>query len=249
MTESLAADLVEAKADVLVASIVPTALAAKRVTAKIPIVVVLGGDPVGGGLVDSLARPGGNLTGLTNMSIDLSPKQLQILKEVVPNISKVALVYNPKMTFTQYLSEGLVAAESLGLSISRVDVSTPSDLEGALSTIAKSDVDGIVIAPDGLLYNNRKRLADFALANRLPTIAWIPELTESGALMSYGASNTGLFRRAAAYVDKILKGASPADLSIERPTKFEFVLNFKTAKALGIEIPASLLARADEVIE
>jgi putative ABC transport system substrate-binding protein len=215
--DGLAAELVEAKVDALVASIVPAALAAKRATGKIPIVVVLGGDPVGIGLVNSLARPGGNLTGLTNMSIDLSTKQLQIFKDAVPGLSKLALLYNPRMTFTRYISEGLAAAKPLGLSVHPVEVTALNELEHALSVVMESKVDGFLIAPDGMLYNNRKRLAEFALATRLPSIGWIREMAEDGVLISYGASVSNLFRRAATYVDKILKGVNPADLPVEQP--------------------------------
>jgi putative tryptophan/tyrosine transport system substrate-binding protein len=247
--DSLAHELVEANVEVLVASIVPAAFAAKRATTKIPIVVVLGGDPVGIGLANSLARPGGNLTGLSNMSAELSTKQLQILKEAIPRLSKVALLYNPKMPYQRYVTDWLVAAQTLDMSIHLVEVTKPSEFDHALSEIAEAKVEGIQIAPDGILYNNRKQLAEFALTIRLPTIAWVREMADAGALMSYGLSNLECFRRAAAYVDKILKGTSPGELPIEQPTKFEFVINLTTAKALGFSVPPSLIARADEVIE
>ena len=247
--ELLATELVGAKVDVLVADIVPGAIAAKRVTAKTPIVIVLGGDPVGAGVVDSLARPGGNVTGLSSMVVDLSAKQLQVFKEGVPNLVKVALLYNPRTPFPRYITEAQVAAKSLQLTVHLVEANSQNELDHAFSAIGELQVNGVLVAPDAILYNNRKRIAEFALAHRLPTIAWVRELAEAGTLMSYGASNSDAFRRAASYVDRILRGSSPATLPVEQPTKFEFVVNLKIAKALGLSMPPTLLARADEVIE
>jgi putative tryptophan/tyrosine transport system substrate-binding protein len=200
-------------------------------------------------LVRTLARPGGNITGLSQLAFDMSAKRVELLKEMVPGLLRVALLVNPgdpgvtRRTF----DESRTAADRLGLTIEQVEVRAPSDLGQAFSIIAEKKFDGVVIAPDAMLFSERQRIGEWALSRKLPTMMFNAEMPKSGGLMSYSASNPALFHRAAAFVDKILKGAKPADLPVEQPTRFELVINVKTAKALGLEVPPTLLARADEV--
>ena len=247
--DALVAELVEAKVDVIVASIQRSAISAKRATTKIPIVVPFGADLVAGGLAQSIAHPGGNVTGLTGVFIDLAAKYLEILKDSIANLSVVALLFNAKVNWPAFVSEVKHAADSLGASLQVVEVESPDQLREKFSAIVNSHAQAVLLTPDGLFYQQRKRIADLAISNGVPTIGWAEEIAEAGSLMSYGANNADLFRRAATYVDKILKGANPADLPIEQPTKFEFIINLKTAKAIGLTIPPNVLARADEVIE
>ncbi len=247
---TFARELVERKVDAIIAVTVLGAIEAKRATSTIPIVFVVVADPVGGGLVESLARPGGNATGLSLMSIDLSGKRLALLKEAVPNLSRVALLVDPADPFTQRtIKANQAAAEALGISLWSAEVPTPDDIEPAFSVIAQDRAEGVVLGSGSMLFNERARIGSSALAHRLPTLAAVAEMVPHGLLLSYGQDFPDFFRRAVAYVDKILKGANPADLPVEQPTKFKLVINIKTAIALGFTVSTTLLASADEVIE
>ena len=247
---ALAADLVRIKADVIVTESTPAALAAKHATQTIPIVMAAGGDPVKQGLVASLSRPGGNITGLTLFTLELSGKRLQLLREVVPTTTLVAVIWNSANRASQdYLNETEATARSLSLQLQTVEVRSPADLEAAFKSVTDARPNAFMSLPDGMLVDNRKRLAEFSVKSRLPAIFPEREFAEAGGLMTYGPNTASNFYRAATYVDKILKGAKPADLPIEQPTKFELVINLKTATALGLTIPPSLLLRADQVIE
>jgi putative ABC transport system substrate-binding protein len=247
--DALAAELVEAKVGIIVASVPNAALAAKRATTTIPVVLAYGGNYLAQGLAQTLAHPGGNVTGLSAMFPDLAAKHLEILKDCIANLSSAALLFNANAPYRQYISEVQKAADSLRISLRTVEVRSPDDLEQGFSAIANAHANAVLLAPDGLFFQQRKRIAELALANRVPTIAWTGDIADAGVLMSYGADAPDLFRRAATYVDKILKGANPADLPIEQPTKFELIINSKTAKALKLSIPPSVLARADKMIE
>jgi putative ABC transport system substrate-binding protein len=248
---SLAAELASLKVDVLVAVTRAAAVAAQRATTTIPIVFIVVPDPVGTKLVNSLARPGGNVTGLTHIAVELSAKRLALFKESFPRMSRVALVVNAndQQGMHRYIDETQTAAAALGLTVVPVEVRSLGDLTSAFDRIVAAGLEGAVLPADGLFYQGRATLAQLALARRLPLVVYSRETLEAGALMSYGADQRAIFRRAAVYVDKILKGDKPADLPVEQPTKFEFLINLKTAKALGLDIPPTLLARADEVIE
>ena len=211
------------------------------------------GDPVEDGLVASLARPGGNVTGLTFLGPQLVPKRLALLKEALPSASQVAALWHPRAygerTMNDMIKETEAAGQSLGLHLRFVAVQGPDQLDQAFSTIAAERSDAVIVFPSPMLFNERGRIVDLAGKLRLPLISMGREFVELGGLMSYGADITDFIRRGATYVDKILRGAKPADLPVEQPTKFELFINLKTAKELGIEIPATLLARADEVVE
>jgi putative tryptophan/tyrosine transport system substrate-binding protein len=247
---TFARELVDSKVDAIIAVTTLGAVELKKLTSTIPIVFAIVADPVGFGLVESLARPGGNATGLSLMTIDLSGKRLGLLKEAVPNLSRVALLVDPTDPFRQRtFKANQVAAETLGLSIWPVEIAAPNDVEPAFAKIAQDRADGVVFGAGSLLFNLRARIGASALAHRLPALAYIAEEVPSGLLMSYGQDLPDYFRRAAAYVDRILKGAKPADLPVEQPTKFKLLLNLKTAKALGLTMPETLLLSADDVIE
>ena len=248
---SLAADLAAIKVDILVAINRIAALAAQRATTTIPIIFVAVPDPVGAKLVASLAHPGGNITGLSNFATDLTAKRIELLKEIVPSMSHVALLVNPndKDTSRVYTEEAQRAVKKLEITLYPVEVRSPSDLEPAFLKMRDRQVDGIAVSQDGLFYATRKNIADLALNHRLPTAVYSRETVDAGALASYGPSNYGIFRRSGYYIDKILKGAKPSKFPVEQPAKFEFIVNLKTAKALGLEVPPTLRARADEVIE
>ena len=248
---SLAAELAALKVDVLVAITRPAALAAQRATTTIPIVFVAIADPVGSKLVTSLARPGGNITGLSNFALDLTAKRLEYLKELVPSVSKVALLVNPndKDSARRYVEEAQTAAAKLRVALHPFEVRTPQDLAPAFSRMRDNQINGVVVTQDGLFFATRKDVADLALAHRLPLTVYSRETVEAGAFASYGPSNLNIFRRSGFYIDKILKGTKPADLPVEQPTKFEFILNLKTANVLGLNVPLHLQQRADEVIE
>jgi putative ABC transport system substrate-binding protein len=248
---SLAAELAALNVNVLVAINRIAALAAQRATTTIPIVFVAVPDPVGSKLVASFAHPGGNITGLSNFAHDLTAKRVEFLKTTVPNVSRVALLVNPndRDSAKIYLEEGRTAAEKLGLILLPIEIRTRDDLVPAFSKMGDDQIDGVVEAQDGLFFVTRKDIADLAMARRLPLLVFSRETAEAGALASYGPSNSAIFRRAGYYIDKILKGAKPADLPVEQPTKFEFIINLKTAKALGLTVPPTLLTTADEVIE
>jgi putative ABC transport system substrate-binding protein len=243
-----AEELVRSKVDVIVASAAPAALAAKRVTTSVPIVFVGVHDPVELGLVPSLARPGGNITGLATNAADLAGKRLELLRAIIPRLRRVAVGWQPaNPTNPIQLKGAQVAARTLGVQLVPVSVQGPNDFDSAVASVRGTD--GLLMLESPFFTTHRARLAELAAKNRLPTIYGQREYVEAGGLMSYGTDFQDLFRRAARYVDKILKGAKPAGLPVEQPTKFEFVINWKTAKALGLTIPPSVLARADEVIQ
>jgi ABC-type uncharacterized transport system substrate-binding protein len=245
---ALAQELVDEKPDVIIAVTNFGALEVKRATSTIPIVVSVASDAVGMGLVESLARPGGNVTGLSLMAIDLSGKRLELLKEAVPSLLRVALLVDFSTPKEQTIKLHQTAAQALGISLWPVEISTPDDIEPVFAKIAEDHADGIVRGPGSALFNWRAQIGAAALKHRLPAMTYIAEEVPHGFLMSYGQDTPDFFRRTAVYVDKILKGAKPADLPVEQPTKFKLVLNLKTAKALGLTIPQTLIVSADEVI-
>jgi putative ABC transport system substrate-binding protein len=246
----LAAELVALKVDVIVTSGTPASLAAKEATRTIPIVMAQLADPVGAGLVASLGRPGGNVTGLTTQDADLGGKRLEMLLQVVPKVSRFAVLIDETSPGSMLIARGTqVAAQSLGVQLQSLGVRGPEELDSAFSAMKEARAGALIVESSSLLFTSRTRLADLALKNRLPTMFAQREYAEAGGLMAYSADFSDLFRRAATFVDKILKGAKPADLPVEQPTKFDFVINLKTAKALGLTIPPSLLQRADEVIQ
>src|SRR5262245_43911818 len=246
----LATELVRLDVDVIVTVGTLAPLAAKRATNSIPIVMINAGDPVGSGLVASLARPGGNVTGMSLMAPDLDGKRLELLKETLARLSHVAIIWNaanPRSALGFHETQG--AAKKLTVEIQSLEVRSPGDFDRALATALRNRVDALVIVEDPLTFNHLNKVAEFCTNNRLAAIYGLREFADAGGLMTYGASNADLFRRSVEFVDKILRGFKPSDLPVQQPTKFEFVLNLKAAKALGLEVPPSLLARADEVIE
>ena len=247
---ALIAELVALNLDVMVTAGTPATLAVKKAAISVPLVMAAIGDPVGAGVVPSLARPAGNITGLSAMATDLEGKRLQLLGEVVTGLSHVAVMWNPQNAFQEISIRELNAAgETLKIKVQPVAVQVAEDLDAAFATLVKDKPKALIILADRIFLHNRARLMDFATQNRLPGVYAYRELVEAGGLMSYGPSYEDLHRRAATYVDKILKGAKPADLPIEQPTKFNLVINRRAAEALGLTIPGSILARADEVIE
>jgi len=247
---TLARELVESKPDAVIAVTVLGAAELKKLTSTIPIVFILVADPVGFGLVESLAHPGGNATGLSLMNLDLSGKRLGLLKEAVPNLSRVAILVDLTDPFRERAIKAYQAAgETLGLSLWPSELTKPDDVEPVFSKIAQDRADGVVLVGGGLQFVLRARIGAAALAHRLPAMVPVAELVPNGLLMSYGQDFPDYFRRAAFYVEKILKGAKPADLPVEQPTKFKLALNLKTAKALGLALPQTLLIGADEVID
>jgi putative ABC transport system substrate-binding protein len=251
--QSLANDLVRLNVDVIVAGGTPAAIAAKRATNTIPVVVANMADAVGDRLVVSLARLGGNVTGNTFLGPELGPKRLQLLREVIPRVSRVAALQHPgvygERTMRDMLKELEKTARTIGVELQVVGANSPNDFENAFAEMGKGHAAALIVFPSPMFYTEHRLLVDFAAKHRLPAIYVFREAVDVGGLMAYGASIPDLFRRAAAYVDRILKGAKPADLPVEQPTKFELVINLKTAKALGLTIPPSLLQRADQVIE
>jgi len=246
---ALAAELARLKVDIIVAVGPGDTLAAKKATATIPIVTILGGDP-GYGLVASLARPGGNVTGLSILSPELSGKRLELLKETIPKLLRVAVFVSPTGTeYAQVTKEIDLAAAALGVKLQQLDIRSPKDIETAFKAAAKGRADAVIVRlPGPILSPHRKEVADLAVKNRLPAMYERAEEVEAGGLMYYGVNTPDLFRRAAVYVDKILKGAKPADLPVEQPKKFEFIINLKAAKQIGLTIPPNVLVRADKVI-
>jgi ABC-type uncharacterized transport system substrate-binding protein len=246
----LVAELLRLGVDALVSSATPAIQAAKEGTKTVPIVMAGLTDPIAAEIVPNLARPGGNITGLTNIFTELSAKRLEFLKQAAPRLSVVAVVWNPvhpgqRLAF----KDTEAAARSLAISVVSIEVRRPEDFDAAFKTIANSRIDGLDVLPDPLTSFHRKQTASFAAQHRLAAMYAAREWVEAGGLMSYGPNVPDLWRRAAIYVDKIFKGARPGDLPVERPTKFDLVINLKTAKALGLTIPPSLLQRADQVIE
>jgi putative ABC transport system substrate-binding protein len=247
---ALVAELLRLKVEVVVTGGSASTRAAQETTSTIPIVMTQDPDPIGSGFVASLARPGGNITGLSNLVSDLSGKRLELLKEIIPRISRVAVFGNSTtLGNAQQLRETELASSALGLKTQYLDVVDPKDIETAFRAASKERADAVLVLAGSVFNSYRKQIADRAMKNRLPTIYINPTYVEDGGLMSYGASITDLYRRAATYVDKILKGAKPADLPVEQPTKFELVINLKTAKQVGVTIPPNMLARADRVIK
>ena len=245
----LIAELVALNVDIIVTAGTPAALAVKRAMVRIPLVMAAVGDPVGTGLVASLARPGGNFTGLTAIAPDLEGKRLELLREVVPKVSHVSFLLNPENALqTASEKQARAAAEVLHVDVQFVGVREVSHFDQAFDRIAKERPDAFIVLADRVFLHNRARIVDFAARNRLPAVYPYRELVEAGGLMSFGPNYADMHRRAANYVDKILKGAKPADLPVEQPTKFELIINLKTAKALGLTIPQSVLIRADEVM-
>ena len=246
---ALARDLVRLTPDVILTAGTPATLAAKQATQSIPIVTAIAGDAVATGLVASLAKPGGNVTGLSTLAPELDGKRLELLKEAVPKLSRVAVLRNPANPFTTIAWKAMQpAAEALGVKLQPVEASSPDNLDRALATIKAAHPDGLVLIVDRFLAAYRAAIVGFVVKHRLPGMFPYPEFAQEGGLMSYGPDYADLFRRTATYIDKILKGAKPGDLPIEQPTKFELVINLRTAKALGLPIAQSLLVRAEEVI-
>jgi putative ABC transport system substrate-binding protein len=246
-----AAELVALKVDVLVCVTRPATDAARAATTAIPIVFISIPDPVAGKLVTSLARPGANMTGLSNMAADLMAKRLQLLKEMVPGLSRAALLVNPLDTASarRSVDEVRTAAGVLNVTVQPYGVQAAEELEAAFSAIVRGGMQGVFVVNNPVIFNARKRIAELALAKRLPLLLQNRPGAEAGALMSFGTDSRVMFRRAAFYVDRIVKGANAGDLPVEQPTKFEFLINLKTARLLSIEVPPTLLARADELIE
>jgi putative tryptophan/tyrosine transport system substrate-binding protein len=235
--------------DVLLVVATPAALAAKHATTTIPIVMAGVGDPVGSGLVASLARPGGNITGVVSLAPELVEKQLEFLKDVRPTVSRVAVLWNPaNPVHAIMVREADVAAQRLGVQLHLVEARGPDAFDSAFAAMTSTHAGALLVLADNMFFQHRRRLAELAATSRLPAMYNIPPMVEAGGLMAYGPSTPDIRRRAAVYVDRILKGAKPADLPVEQPMKFELVINLKTAEALGITIPPTLLFQADEVI-
>jgi putative ABC transport system substrate-binding protein len=246
----LAAELVQLKVDVLIAAGSPAIRAAQQATTSIPIVFPTTGDPVGSGFVKSLARPGGNITGVSNENAAVSAKLLELLKEVKPRLARVALLGNPgSSTYLTQLKNIQADARTVGVQVLSVEVSTPEEIERAFAGMPQNRAEAVMFAADAFLSQQRQQIAALALKHRLPSITQQRSYAEAGGLMSYGNTREENMRRTVAIVDKILKGAKPADIPVEQPTKFELIINVKTGKALGLTIPPSLLMRADQVIE
>jgi putative ABC transport system substrate-binding protein len=246
----LAKELVEFGVDIIFAIGPPQALAAAKATNKIPIVFVGGGDPVAMGLVKSLAHPDGNLTGLTFVTVELASKRMQLLKDAVPGARRVAVVWNPNNLINKLeLEKANATAHALDLTPLPVEIRVLDDIAGAFSAMTDQGADAALVLSSPLTFPNRPKIVESALRSRIPTLGALREYAEAGVLMSYGPSYADHCRRAATYVDKILKGTKPGDLPVQLPTTFELVINLKTAKALGLAVPPTLLARADEVIE
>src|SRR6516165_5323602 len=246
----LAAELVRLQVDVIVTLAPQATLAAKQATQTIPIVFVAMGDPVASGVVSSLARPGANVTGTTRMISEMSAKHVELLKEAVPSLSKMAVLWNPTNTSHRPALQAVeAAARSLSLPFEPLQVRAVAELDGTFDSIIREKADGVLFIADPIFFIQLKRMADFVASSRLPAIANFTEFPKLGGLMGYAPSLPDEFRHAAGHIDKILKGAKPADLPVEQPTRFQLVINLKTATALGIKVPPTLLARADEVIE
>ena len=249
----LAAELVRRKPDIIVAFSTTAARPAKQATGAIPIVAIAMADPVADELIASLARPGGNVTGTTFLGPELVAKRLQLLREVVPRLSRVAALWHPnaysERTMAGVLNEIEVAARTLGLQLQIVPALGPDDFASAFAAMSREHADALIVMPSPMLFGEYRRIASIAANSRLPAMGAAKEFVDLGGLMSYGANLPDLARQSATYVDKILKGAKPAELPVEQPTKFDLAINLITAKSLGLEVPPTLLARADEVIE
>ena len=247
---AFAAELVKIKVDIIVAAPSPAIRAAQQATTTIPIVMASTGDPVGGGFVASLARPGANITGLSNIGGEISAKHLELLMTTMPKLSRVAVLGNPgSSTYSAHLKNVQTSARKVNVRVVSVEARTPEEIERGFSSMSLEHIDAIIIAADAFLISQTKQIADLAVKYRLPSILGYSEYAQAGGLMSYSQNVLENYRRAATYVDKIFKGAKPGDLPVEQPTKFELVVNMKTAKALGIKIPDSILVQATRVIE
>ena len=245
-----AAELVRLNVDVILGVGTLGPLAAKRATTTIPIIMTAAGDPLGSGLVASLAQPGGNVTGMSLMAPDLGGKRLELLKEVLPRLSHVAALWNAANPYSALvLKETQAAGQKLGIQVQSLEVRGPDDFDGAFETTRRQRPDALITIEDPLTVTYRKRIADVAVDEQLPSLYGVREFVEAGGLISYGANLADLYRRSAGYVDKILRGAKPADLPVQQPTKFEMVINLKTAKALGLTMPLIMQMTADEIIE
>jgi putative ABC transport system substrate-binding protein len=245
----LAAELVRLDADVIVVGSTEAARAVKRASSTIPIVLAIVPDPVASGLVTSLARPGGNITGIASMSSDLVAKRLELLAEAIPRLRRVGVIWNPDIpAHANRVEELQRAAHALSIKLHLVGVRSSEQFGAAFAAIGQADAQALYLIEDALFFAHRATLGELALSNRLPAVYWTREFADAGGLMSYGMSYEDLVRRSAAYVDKILKGAKPGDLPIEQPTRLELVVNMRTAKALGLSIPESVLVRADEIV-
>jgi putative ABC transport system substrate-binding protein len=246
----LVADLARLGLDVVVVTGEPETRAAKAAMPTTPIVMLLVPDPVGAGLVTSLARPGGNVTGLSTLAPEVYAKRLQLLKEAVPGLTRVGMLINPTPVYAETaMRHTALAAQEIGLDLRRLAVGAPEELDTAFATIAEEKLTALIVVTDGVTFNQRARIAQLTTATRLPAMYEIRDFVDVGGLISYGPSYADLARRGASYVDRILRGSKPADLPVEQPTMFELVINLETAKALGLTIPPTLLARADDVIE
>ena len=246
----LAAELVRLKVDVLATATTPPTLAAQKATATIPIVMVGVGDPVGNGLVKNLARPGGNSTGLSNSSVDLGPKLWEMIRSMVPKVTRVAVLVNPlNISLASVLKNIQAAGQKIDVKILPVEASTPQEIAIAFAVMARQNAGALIVTQEGFFAQQKNQIVELAAKRRLPSIYGTGNFVESGGLMSYGSNTVDGFRRAATYVDKILKGANPGDLPVEQPTNFELVLNMKTAKTLGIKVPQSIFIQATKVIE
>jgi putative ABC transport system substrate-binding protein len=247
---ALAAELVRLPVDVLVTDGEAAIRAAQHTTTTIPIVMAISGDPVGAGFVASLARPEGNITGLSFMQPEVSGKRLEFLREAMPTLSRIAVLWNAAVSASTFaFNETQTAAHALGLQLQSLAVRGPDEFDQVFAAMTREHADALVVISDPLFFGHRRQLAELTVRHRLPAMFHLREYAEAGGLMAYGANIQGMYRRAASYVDKILKGAKPGDLPVEQPMKFELVLNLKTAQALGITIPPSLLLLADEVIQ
>jgi ABC-type uncharacterized transport system substrate-binding protein len=246
---ALIGELVAQKVEIIVTAGTPASLAVKKAAPSIPLVMAAAGDPIGTGLIESLAHPGGNITGLSGMVMDLEAKRLELLREVIPKLSHVAVFWNPTSPL-QVNSEKEVqaAARALKMKVLSLGVQAPEQFDNAFGTIRRERPHALMVMPDRLFLHNRARIMEFATKQHLPGVYAYVELVEAGGLMSYGPSYADMHRRAATFVDKILKGRKPSDLPVEQPTKFELVINLKTAKQIGVTIPPNVLARADRVI-
>jgi putative ABC transport system substrate-binding protein len=246
---SLVGDIMRTKPEVIVVDSTLAVSAAKRATSTIPIVIAVAADPVGSGLVDSLARPGGNVTGLSMMMTDLVAKRLQLVKEIFPGLRRIGVLRDPSLPWHSKAVEDLsVSAKSMGIEVTVVSVEKPAEFDGAFSALRRNRIQALYVLDNAFFGTQRETILGFAAQSRLPVTYGARAWAEHGALLSYSADFGEMFRRAAGYVDKVLKGANPGDLPIEQPTKFELVVNLKTAKALGLKIPQSILIQADDVI-
>jgi len=243
----LAADLVRLKVAIIIGS-TPGVRAAQHATTSIPIIMCIADDAVKQGFVPNLARPGGNITGMAAMASELAGKRLELLREATPRVSRIALLWNPPGSSQDYMKDTQMAARSLGVALQSVEVRTADDFESAFASVLKGRAEALVVGPGQFLFNHQRRVVEFATKNRLPSIYAWKDPVSAGGLIAYGVNIPQVYRRAANYVDRILRGTKPGDLPVEQPTKFDLVVNLKTAKALGLTIPQSVLLRADEVI-